>query len=142
MLIEADKLIKHLENRIELYDPLTGYSEGRRDEAKDLLSLVNSMREEPLNDDLEEEIINEVDRYYEYCQKRLSEMSDDDTDISFMDLRHFARHFVNWEKEKMIKAACEWLKCSSYGYLTEKWGEVDINRGELVEDFHKAMEEK
>ena len=26
-------------------------------------------------------------------------MADDDTDISFMDLRHFAKHFVEWQKE-------------------------------------------
>lgn len=59
------------------------------------------------SDDIEEEITNEVNRYTKYCEKRLSEMADDDTDISFMDLRSYAHHFANWQKQKMMKGALD-----------------------------------
>lgn len=38
-----------------------------------------------------------------------------------------------------IEKAAEWLKNDTYGYLIEKWGETDIDREKLVEDFKKYM---
>ena len=38
-----------------------------------------------------------------------------------------------------IEKACEWLKNSTYGYLTEKWGETDIDRETLALDFKNYM---
>lgn len=41
--------------------------------------------------------------------------------------------------DAFIEKACEWLKNSTYGYLTEKWGETDIDRETLVSDFKNYM---
>jgi hypothetical protein len=38
-----------------------------------------------------------------------------------------------------IEKACEWLKNSSYGYLTENWGEIELDRETLAVDFENYM---
>ena len=43
--------------------------------------------------DLEKEIKEQIDTYYENCNKKLEEMGEDDNDISFLTLDGFARHF-------------------------------------------------
>ena len=43
--------------------------------------------------DLKEEIRKEIDKYYDECEKKLSKMKDDDTDMSFLQLDSFAKHF-------------------------------------------------
>lgn len=43
--------------------------------------------------DLEKEIKEQIDKYYENCNKKLEEMGEDDNDISFLTLDDFARHF-------------------------------------------------
>ena len=43
--------------------------------------------------DLEKEIKEQIDTYYENCNKKLEEMDEDDNDISFLTLDGFARHF-------------------------------------------------
>ena len=43
--------------------------------------------------DLEKEIKEQIDKYYENCNKKLEEMGEDDNDISFLTLDGFARHF-------------------------------------------------
>ena len=62
---------------------------------------------EPSNDLLEKEIKEQIDKYYENCNKKLEEMGEDDNDISFLTLDGFARHFY----ELGLKA-----KEDSYGY--------------------------
>jgi hypothetical protein len=41
--------------------------------------------------------------------------------------------------DTFIERACEWLKNSTYGYLTEKWGETELDRETLAADFAKYM---
>ena len=41
--------------------------------------------------------------------------------------------------DAFIEKACEWLKNSTYGYLTEKWGEIELDRETLSVDFAKYM---
>jgi len=41
--------------------------------------------------------------------------------------------------DAFIKKACEWLKNSTDGYLTEKWGETELDRETLAADFEKYM---
>lgn len=38
-----------------------------------------------------------------------------------------------------IEKACDWLKNSSYGYLTENWGGIELDRETMAEDFRKYM---
>jgi hypothetical protein len=41
--------------------------------------------------------------------------------------------------DAFIEKACEWLKNSSYGYLTENWGEIELDRETLAVDFANYM---
>ena len=41
--------------------------------------------------------------------------------------------------DSFIEKAYEWLKYSTYGYLTEKWGETELDRETLAADFAKYM---
>ena len=41
--------------------------------------------------------------------------------------------------DAFIEKACEWLKNSSYGYLTENWGGIELDRETLVVDFANYM---
>ena len=43
--------------------------------------------------DLEKEIEEQINMYHNECEKKLNQMSDDDTDIGFLTLNNFARHF-------------------------------------------------
>lgn len=58
----------------------------------DLLN-TNSFNVEVKEVDLEKEIKEQIDKYYENCNKKLEEMGEDDNDISFLTLDGFARHF-------------------------------------------------
>lgn len=41
--------------------------------------------------------------------------------------------------DTFIEKACEWLKNSSYGYLTENWGGIELDRETLAVDFANYM---
>ena len=43
--------------------------------------------------DIEKEIKEQTDAYYNMCEEKLKEMSDDDTDLSFLTLDGHARYF-------------------------------------------------
>lgn len=55
------------------------------------LSIVNTLEVKEV--DVEKEIKEQIDTYYENCNKKLEEMGEDDNDISFLTLDGFARHF-------------------------------------------------
>ena len=56
-----------------------------------------------------------------------------------MDKRFHESDIEYTRTDAFIEKAAEWLKNNTYGYLIEKWGETDIDREELVDDFKKAM---
>lgn len=39
------------------------------------------------------------------------------------------------EKQQWIDKACEWLKNSTYGYLIDKYGDTELDREALADDF-------
>ena len=50
------------------------------------------------------------------------------------------QHDIEYTRtDAFIEKACEWLKNSTYGYLTEKWGEIELDRETLSVDFAKYM---
>lgn len=106
------------ETSIGLSEHDNGVEQGRMEIIEAIYDLLTSRlnEEEHVNEDLEREISNEINRYTKFCEKCLKEMEDDNTDISFMDLRHFAAHFVNWQKQQMMKDA------------VDGWIEADDNR--------------
>jgi hypothetical protein len=61
------------------------------DMCKEILSFLNTIEAKKV--DLDEEIRKEIDKYYDECEKKLYKMKDDDTDISFLQLDSFAKHF-------------------------------------------------
>ena len=58
---------------------------------KDILSFLDTLEVKEV--DLEKEIKEQIDKYYENCNKKLEEIGEDDNDISFLTLDGFARHF-------------------------------------------------
>lgn len=52
--IDKDAVVAEIERRLYLYDPIVGYEEGRKDEAKSILSFINTLEVKEV--DLEKEI--------------------------------------------------------------------------------------
>lgn len=93
---------------------------------------------EPVSDDLEEEI-------NEYISI-LTERNGNFPKLTRLGFRTIAHHFSNWQKEKDIQKACEWLDGVIYNYLdTGSIGDFETLRGvnneKFIEDFKKAMDE-
>ena len=42
-LIDKDALVAEIKRRLNLYDPIVGYEEGRKDEAKSILSFLDTL---------------------------------------------------------------------------------------------------
>ena len=54
--IPLDDLVVEIKRHIELYDPIVGYEEGRKDEAKSILSFIDTLEVKEV--DLKEEMSN------------------------------------------------------------------------------------
>ena len=68
----------------------TEYHQGLRDGYANTLSFIDALEKEV---DLDKEIENAVNEYYNECEKKLREMNDNDTDMSFLQLDKLAKHF-------------------------------------------------
>ena len=103
--IDKAAVIEELKKRIEKYKILHSNSQLNLSkialkenivEYYNFLSFLDTLEVkevgEPSND-LEKEIKEQIDKYYENCNKKLEEMGEDDNDISFLTLDGFARHF-------------------------------------------------
>jgi len=105
--IDIDKLIAELERwrdkAKEDYNK-NHYSMGRCDALAEFRNFMVSLQEEQPEVDLDKEIEEQINMYYNECEKKLNQMSDDDTDIGFLTLNSFARHFyelgLNARKEE------------------------------------------
>ena len=71
-----------------------GYIEG-------MVEYRNSLQEEPVSEELDEEI-----RKYLIDFKGYPHVMDEEE----KNMIKMARHFANWQKQQMIDKACEWLK--------------------------------
>ena len=103
--IEAEKLIADIKRQIESAAQKADISysvddvenekkyDVERNVLERLLKLVTSLQQEQPEVDLEKEIEEQINIYYNECEKKLNQMSDDDTDIGFLTLNNFARHF-------------------------------------------------
>jgi len=94
-MIDIEKLKKEIKGRIRK-NVYLDYHEGYNDALKRTISIIESMEEESVSEDLEKEIIN----YIGFPQEV-------DEDISTTMMRKAARHFANWQKEQMMKDAVE-----------------------------------
>ena len=123
----------------------------------ELLSLIFSAPQEPVNDDLEKEkfIKRELGFIRGYREKAIKELeklegqkpASDDLEKEIKDIQQdykengcnldgdidfIARHFANWQKKQMITKACEWLRRTQ---------PQAILPDTTIERFKNAMEE-
>jgi hypothetical protein len=104
-MIDIEKLKKEIKGRIRK-NVYLDYHEGYNDALKRTISIIESMEEESVSEDLEKEIIN----YIGFPQEV-------DEDISTTMMRKAARHFANWQKEQMMKDAVDVkVKVDAGGY--------------------------
>lgn len=123
MINKIQKIRKTVENRYKYwkekeFNSHSIESEIRMSECKHLLLMLDSLQEEPVNEDLEKEI----DKWY-------------DSDIGIYKTREqfgkMIHHFTQWQNQKTIDKACE-LLAKHHGFIvTDK----------DIEDFRKTLEE-
>ena len=130
-----EKLRKEIERRLEELNPKKGTFMGRplRDvnpktfpresELERLLSFIDSMQEEPISEDLEKKLKDYV------CHEWAG------------DPIVLVRHFANWQKERLLSKACEYLKDNIWRNLYFVNGEAGFPTAEFIKGFRKAMEE-
>ena len=114
-------------------------------ELQNVLTYIDSLQEEPVSEDLEQEIIN----YIGFPQEV-------DEDISTTMIRKAARHFANWQKkqdqetielaekevkQQMIDKACKYLQDHREEVETEDNGISGWISDEFIEKFKKAMKD-
>lgn len=106
-----------------------------REMANDLFTFIDSLPNEPISDDLEEEIDNYVKRNgYDGLDSR-------------EEVKYIANHFAKWQKEQMmtksIEAVVSQVPCSSeiilYNpssvdkyYLPQEMNKLGLNKGDKV----------
>ena len=88
---KVQKIITDIEHRI--YELECGSKHSEVKELRYILSLVKTVQEIPVGDDLKEEIHKEVMKLR--------------TVPCYDELELFAIHFANWQKEQMMKGAIE-----------------------------------
>lgn len=87
---EIERLKKEsLEGKKDYYD----YYDGVGDACDEMLQFINSLSEEPVNEDLEEELHSWI---RENCD-----------DNGFFNQLELARHFAEWQKQQMMKDAVD-----------------------------------
>ena len=89
LLARIKKLKMDIGNIFNEYDE--GFWEGRTTAFDDVICALDTLEVKEV--DLDKEIKEQIDKYYENCNKKLEEMGEDDNDISFLTLDGFARHF-------------------------------------------------
>lgn len=101
-LIDKDALVAEIEKlmyaaNLEADIASTGecfdekVAEAKYQLCKRIISIINTLEVKEV--DLEKEIKNAINEYYNECEKKLQEMNDNDTDMSFLQLDNFAKHF-------------------------------------------------
>lgn len=130
-MTDKEKIIAEIERLTEVTGyALSEYENGRRsamyDIRKQLIEYINSLPAEQQSEELEEEI----KRKYK---------SNNALMMPIEDFRKIIIHFTDWQKQRTINKACEWLNKNVVEYHPRK-GElrpiVNIN------SFREAMEKE
>lgn len=103
MNYQVEQIKAYIEKLLECTDNSSEYMDGRWDALVRLRDYINGLQEEPVSEDLEEELNKwrhshfhgrrDVDASGEYLER-----------VSQLDL---ARHFANWQKQQMMKDSKE-----------------------------------
>lgn len=93
-MTDKQKIRQEIEKEMLLLDRTNTYDIGRLDELNHLLLFIDSIPEEPVSEDLEEEIEN-------YIKDSLDiKFPTTDKEQIKADIRYIARHFAEWQRQK------------------------------------------
>ena len=126
-MTDKEKIRAEVERLKMEYDKESIFRTVRGDTAREvfgkLLSFIDSIPEEPVNEDLDDEIVD-------WCNHL------DYVDFDYEAIRDAARHIANWQKEQMMQKAveatvCEMseqhgrMVCAWFGCKTEEYYDLD-----------------
>ena len=94
---EIEKKIEILSQEFDTKHPQF-FKFGKINGLEEILNFINSMPEESVSKDLEEEL------------ERFAKLYSQENAGSYRNLITLARHFSNWQKKIIIKKACIWIE--------------------------------
>ena len=107
----------------------------KREECDDILSFLDTLevkevQEEPVSEDLERA-----------ARKIATRHSHITGDTYYANDAWFFKKGAQWQKEKMIDKACDWLSNVSIEDMSYKYDDFDTSEGwyKFIEDFRKAI---
>ena len=108
-MTDKEKIRAEIERRIDLYknvEHISAHTCGYLDANETLLSFIDSMQEEPVHVDLEDEIEQYMDHNY-YIDEDFVVCDRNHVDFKFHEdnFKEVARHFAEWQKQQMLKDA-------------------------------------
>ena len=101
--INKDTLMAEINKLKDKAYPNSDWNHGYVASCEKILSFLNALEVKEV--DLEKEIKNAINEYYNECEKKLQEMNDNDTDISFLQLDKFAKHFFKLGLNAQMKTS-------------------------------------
>lgn len=114
---DKEKIINEIQRRINLFRKDGKLGSDTEIALYGLINFINAMQEEPINEDLEEELSAYVNSE-EYLNN-----------IGTSGLLLIARHFADWQKSQLSKCSCE-LKVLEYeGMPTTGSVQLDFPKG-------------
>lgn len=99
---------------------------------KEILNFINSLPEEPISDDLEKEIDNYIKDNFFGSKSMVFLSNRTKGELDSIDVVNIARHFAEWQKQKMIEKVTEWM-AKNRNIHSFLWSDI--------EDFKKEMKE-
>ncbi len=110
-------------------------------QALQVLSCISDAIEEPVSEDLDEEIEKYLDHNYYIDEEGIvCDRSHPRLEYCEDKFKKDARHFANWQKQKTIDKACKWLKENAANYVY--WMDEEFGGEDLIDDFKKYMEDE
>ena len=147
LIAEIKKIKSYIGSDKYLSDFEKGCNFGREDVCDSLLNFIDNLEVKEV--DLEKEIKEQINKYYDDCEQKLKEMDDNDNDFSFITLDNFAKHFfelgLKAQKGGMIEALrTEYEKgrtdviADTISWLENCWSKYCSNQT-IIEGFKEAI---
>ncbi len=154
---EIERLLNNKEETSHLNQ--ADFNSGRWKGLMEIKRFVDSLPKEPTSEDFEEVVLSKYpvlrNKYYTMFGSQLSEDLNDEIRKYFLSYKGYPHvmdktereikkaiiYFANWQKEKDINKACEWLKENIYHRVYECGDRLGFPTADFLNDFRKAMEE-
>ena len=139
---QVEKIRKAIERRHKQYaDEINKYEHpfmvadlaAKEEETKEILSIIDSLQEEPVSEDLEEEIKKMQRRY-----KTIEEYDGHYAPLYASDIEYIARYFVEWSKNHIVdnnEMVSEELEEEHNGWIRVYENELD----EFANEYSKTI---